>query len=153
VRAASVLADFLARHKKIGIDTSLFIFQIEGNPRYSALVHPVFLWLLKPGSQGVTSTITMLELLVQPYRRGDIDSVNRFYALLSTYPHLEWIEPTLAIADRAARLRAEHNLRTADALQIAAALDAGAGGFISNDLAFRKVGGLKILVMEELIRP
>ena len=143
MRAENVLADFLARQKKIGIDTSLFIFQIEGNPRYSALVHPVFLWLLKPGSQGVTSTITMLELLVRPYRRGDIDSVNRFYALLSTFPHLEWIEPTLAIADRAARLRAEHHLRTADALQIAATLDAGAGGFISNDLPFRKVSGLE----------
>jgi hypothetical protein len=51
----------------------------------------------------VTSTITTLELLVQPYRLADIDRANKFYALLTTYPHLEWIEPNLAISDQAAR--------------------------------------------------
>ena len=64
----------------------------------------------------------MLELLVQPYRLADIDRVNRFYALLSTFPHLEWIAPTLRIADLGARLRAEYNLKTPDALQAATAL-------------------------------
>jgi hypothetical protein len=51
----------------------------------------------------------MLELLVQPYRLSDIDLVNKFYALLSIYPHLEWISPTLEIADLGAKLRAEYN--------------------------------------------
>ena len=33
----------------------------------------------------VTSTITMLEGLVHPYRQADHELVNQFYALLSTY--------------------------------------------------------------------
>jgi predicted nucleic acid-binding protein len=84
----------------------------------------------------VTSTITMLELLVQPYRHSDIDRVNRFYALLSTFPHLEWVAPTLRVADVGAQLRADYNLRTPDALQAATALTNGATGFVSNDSSF-----------------
>jgi predicted nucleic acid-binding protein len=93
----------------------------------------------------------MLELLVQPYRMGDIDRVNSFYALLSTFPHLEWIPPTLEITDMAAQLRAKYNLRTPDAVQAATALTAGATGFISNDPIFRKLVGAEVLVLDDLL--
>jgi predicted nucleic acid-binding protein len=94
----------------------------------------------------------MLEVLVQPYRMGDIDRVNNFYALLSTFPHLEWIPPTLEIADMAAQLRAEYNLRTPDALQTATALTSRATGFISNDPAFRTLTGTEVLVLDDLLK-
>ena len=145
------LEDFFERHRKIGLDTSVFIFEIEGNPRYIKLVNPIFFWLDGPKGRGVTSTITMMELLVQPYRLSDIDRVNKLYALLSTYPHPEWIEPTLEIADLAARLKAEYNLKTPDALQAATALACQATGFISNDAAFKRVGGLEVLILDELL--
>ena len=101
--------------------------------------------------QAVTSTITLLELLVQPYRLTDIDRVNKFYALLSTFPHLEWVAPTLEIADMGARLRAEYNLRTPDALQAATAVGRDATGFISNDSGFRRVAGLDVVVLDDLL--
>lgn len=142
---------FLERHSKIGLDTSIFIFQLEENPRYQELVNKIFVWLEGPRAHSVTSTITMLELLVKPYRLSDIDSVNKFYALLSTYPHLEWIAPTLEIADLAAKLRAEYNLRTPDALQVATALSFDATGFISNDTAFQRVTDLEILILDEAL--
>ena len=135
----------------MGLDTSVFIFQIETNPKYLELVHPIFVWLEKSRSRAVTSTITMLELLVQPYRFSDIDRVNQFYALLSTYPNLKWVEPTLEIADSAARLRAEHNLRTPDALQVATALTHQATGLISNDIAFKRVEGLEMIILDDLL--
>ena len=70
----------------------------------------------------------MTELLVQPYRLSDHRQVDQFYALLSTYPNLDWIEPSLAIADLAARCRAEYRLRTPDALQAATAIESKATG-------------------------
>ena len=145
------LRAFLARHRKIGIDTNVFIFQIEEHPRYLALVSPIFVWLEGPRARAVTSTVTMLELLVQPYRLSDLDRVNEFYALLSTYPHLEWIVPTLEIADLAARLRADHNLRTPDALQAATALACRASGFVSNDPVFQRIVGLEVLILDTLL--
>ena len=115
------------------------------------LVNPIFVWLEGSKGQAVTSTITLLELLVQPYKLSDIDRVNRFYALLSTYPNLEWIAPTLEIADRAAQIRAEYGLRTPDAVQAATALACEATGFISNDTAFQSLTGLDVTILEELL--
>lgn len=94
----------------------------------------------------------MLELLVQPYRLEDIDRVNRFYALLSNFPGLEWIAPTLEIADSAARLRAEYNLRTPDALQAATVLASGATGFVSNDRDFKRITEFETLILDDLLR-
>lgn len=88
---------------------------------------------------------------MQPYKLPDMDRVNKFYALLSTYPHLHWIDLTLEIADSAARLRAEYNLRTPDALQAATALVCEATGFISNDTGFKKVAGFEVAILEELV--
>ena len=62
----------------MGLDTSVFIFQVEENERYFNLTNLIFTWLEGPRVQTVTSTITMLELLVQPYRLDDIDRVNKF---------------------------------------------------------------------------
>ena len=50
-----------------------------------------------------------------------------------------------------ARLRAEHHLRTPDALQAATALVSNATGFISNDAAFRRVAGLEVIVLDDLL--
>jgi len=94
----------------------------------------------------------LLELLVQPYRLSDIDRVNQFYALLTSYPHLTWVAPTLEIADLSARLRAEHNLRTPDALQAATTLSGGATGFISNDPVFQRLGSLEIAILDDFLK-
>jgi len=93
----------------------------------------------------------MLELLVHPYRQGDQDGVDAFYALLSTYPNLGWVVTSLDIADEAARLRAEHNLKTPDAIQAATALLSQATGLVSNDPAFLRVKQLEVLILDNLL--
>ncbi|OFW44686.1 MAG: hypothetical protein A3J28_16605 [Acidobacteria bacterium RIFCSPLOWO2_12_FULL_60_22] len=100
------LRTFLRRHRRIALDTSIFIYQLEANARYLALTDHIFSWLERPVNKAVTSTITMTELLVQPYRDSDEQRVDEFYGLLSTYPNLDWIAPNLEIADLAARIRA-----------------------------------------------
>jgi predicted nucleic acid-binding protein len=145
------LKRFLRRHQKIGLDISVFIFQLEGTPKYAELVHSIFQWLEEPGSCGITSTVTMLELLVHPYRRADEDTVNRYYALLSTYPNLSWVDFSLPVADEAARLRAKFNLKTPDAIQAASILSLSATGFITNDPVFNRLPGLDILVLDNLL--
>ena len=127
---------FLRRHPRIALDTSVFIYQLEANPRYLPFTDPIFAWLERRDSKAVTSTITMTELLAQPYRDSDQRRVDEFYGLLSTYPNLDWIAPNLEIADMAARLGALHRLRTPDALQSATAAYAHATGLITNDSIF-----------------
>ena len=77
--------------------------------------------------------------------------MDQCYALLSTYPHLEWAEPTLEIADVAARLRARHNLRTPDAVQAATALACGATGFVSNDAVFERLDAFEVMLLDQVL--
>ena len=147
-----ILEKFLEQHRKIGLDTSVFIFQVDENPRYIHLTHRVFEWLQSSRNAGVTSTITMLEVLVQPYREAEDERIDNFYALLSTYPHLTWIETNLEIADRAAQLRTRFNLRTPDAIQAATAIAGNATGFISNDPAFRRIPDFEVIILDDLLK-
>jgi predicted nucleic acid-binding protein len=144
------LRAFLRRHRRIALDTPVFIYQLGANPRYLADTDHIFSWLEKPGSWAITSTITMTELLVQPYRDGDEKLADEFRGLLSTYPNLDWIAPNLEITELAARIRAFHRLRTPDALQAATAIHAPATGLITNDLAFERVEGLETLILDHL---
>ena len=48
-------------------------------------------------------------------------------------------------------MRAEHTLRTPDALQAATALACHATGFISNDGAFRRVDDLEVIVLDDML--
>jgi len=142
---------FLHRHRRIALDTSIFIYQLERNPRYAPVTDVIFAWLDREDSRGVVSTVAMTEMLVQPYRERDEHRVDLLYAQLSTYPHLEWIAPSLEIADLAARMRALHRMRTPDALHAATALHAGAGGFLTNDPIFERLAGLETLVLDDLL--
>jgi predicted nucleic acid-binding protein len=144
------LGDFLRRHRPIALDTNIFIYQLEAITRYSRLTDAIFAWLELPGSHAVTSTITMTELLAQPYRNSDQQRVDEIFALLSTYPNLIWITPSLEISALAARLRALHRLRTPDAIQAATAVRARATGLITNDAVFERVGGFETLVLDRL---
>ena len=145
------LGAFLRRHRRIALDTSIFIYELEANERYVALADRVFAWIEQPGHAAVTSTITMTELLIQPYRESDEARVDQFYGLLTTYPHLDWVAPDLEIADIAARLRALHRLKTPDALQAATAARADATGFVTNDPVFERVEAFETLLFDQLL--
>jgi predicted nucleic acid-binding protein len=93
----------------------------------------------------------MTEVLVQPYRMDDRSRVNRFYNLLSTYPNLVWISPDLEIADIAARIRAQHRLRTPDAIQAATAIHSRVTALITNDAIFTRVPDFETLVLDHFV--
>jgi predicted nucleic acid-binding protein len=145
------LADLLYSHRRIALDTSIFIYHLEDHPRYAKLAAQVFTWLERPGCAAATSTITMTELLVQPYRSFERRRVNAIRALLTTFPNLEWITPDLATADLAAQIRSEYRLQVSDALQAATAFGWGASLFLTNDHVFRRIKTLAALFLDDLL--
>ncbi len=148
--ALTRLRAFLSRHRRVALDTSIFIYQLEANPRYVSLTDCIFAWLEQANGTAVTSTITLTELLVVPYRQAEEQRVDECYALLSKYPHIEWIAPNLEIADLAAKIRADHRLRTPDALQAATAVHAGVTALITNDPVFERLSEFQTLVLDRL---
>jgi predicted nucleic acid-binding protein len=142
---------FFGRHDKVALDTSVFIYQLEDNAKYLLPTRSIFAWLEAPGHVAVTSTMTMTELLVKPYREKDERQVDRCFALFSRFPNLEWVAPNLDISDVAARIRAESRLKTPDAIEAATAIYCGVSGFLTNDPVYHRVSKLDTLVLDDLL--
>jgi len=144
------LRAFLKRHRRIALDTSIFIYHLEANPVYGDMAAEVFTWLERSPHTAVTSSLTMTELLVHPYRAGNEALVNEYYGLLSLFPNLEWVPVDLTVADAAARIRARHRLRAPDALQAATGICHGATALLTNDGDLARVTGIEVGVFDEL---
>ena len=145
------LRGVLQRHQQIALDSSVLIYQLETNPKYVGLTDVVFAWVALPKSRAVTSTITMTEVLVPPYRASDQKLADNFYGLLATYPNLEWIPLGLEIADLATRVRAQHNLRTPDAVHAATAIYRHATVLVTNDPVFSRIPDFDTLILDRFL--
>lgn len=143
---------FIRKHHKVALDTNVFIYFIEEHPDYYPFCDKIFESIETGLIKASTSTLSLLEILVQPYRMKKDDLVYKFYSLLSTYPNLTWVDMNLDVADIAARLRAEHRLKTPDSIQAASAIVSGATGFICNDKAFKKIKEFESLVFDDLVK-
>lgn len=145
----SALGRFLKKHPRIGLDSNIFIYFIEGIPTYQKLTRKIFESIESGRTEGICSTLSLLEILVQPYRNKDEERVNEFYGLLTTYPNLIWVDMTLDIASQGAQLRAQYKLKTPDAILLASAIQSEATGFIGNDKQLKKVVELEVLTLDD----
>ena len=144
------LDDVLAGVLRLGLDTSPVIYFVEAHPQYDPLVTEVFQRIANGTMIGVTSVITLTEVLVQPLRRGEVRLQQDYRNLLVHSANFEMLVIDPLMAERAADLRARYQLRTPDALQIAAALRTACQAFLTNDSTLRRVTELRVLVLDEL---
>ncbi|HEX8717571.1 MAG TPA: hypothetical protein VF722_11410 [Gemmatimonadaceae bacterium] len=71
------LKDVLGRGP-VAVDTAPFIYLIEEHPRFLAAVRPLFESALRGHIMLVTSAVTLLEVLVIPFRAGNLPRVAGF---------------------------------------------------------------------------
>lgn len=57
------------RETRVCIDTAPVIYFIEKHPKYLNVVKPIFTEIEAGNIDAITSTITLLEVLVQPLRK------------------------------------------------------------------------------------
>jgi len=138
------------RGKTVGLDTAPLIYFIEENPAYIEIVRFFFEAMDRGDFIVVTSTVTLLEVLVHPLRSNNRELATECRDILLN-SRLMTLEVSNAIAEQAAQLRATHNIRTPDAIQISAALNAGATHFFTNDIRLPEIPSLQILSIDALV--
>lgn len=138
--------------KIIGLDTMVFIYHFEENQVYSSLTFSIFESLEKGNFNGITSILTLLEILVKPKKENNSLLTERYKLLLETFPNLQVKTLNENIADIASSLRAKYNLNTPDAIQIATSLEDKADIFITNDANLKKVSEIKVLLLSEMLK-
>jgi predicted nucleic acid-binding protein len=132
------------------VDTACFIYLMERHPTFAPLVRPVFEAAEGGALRLITSTLTLLEVLVVPYRAGELALAERYERLLTRGRGLTMVPIDRAQMRIAARLRAMHGLRTPDALQLAAGLSAQASHFLTNDRRLPDLPGLRVVQLRDL---
>ena len=100
----------------------------------------------------LASTITLLEVLVHPLREGDTLLTQKYKDILLASKGLMTYEISHSISEKSALLRAEHELKTPDAIQVATAIHHKADFFLTNDHSLKKVQDLKVLVLNNFLR-
>lgn len=142
------LAQAIAAFHVVALDTNVFIYAYQEHPRYLPVVRPLFARLdSDPEFRAVTSIITLIEVIAHPLRLHRYDLVATYTTALLNSAKVWTMPVDVLIARRAAELRAEYNLRTPDAIQIATAIVAGAQAFITNDERMKNVKQIPILVI------
>ena len=143
---------FLKGHKRVLIDTSVWIYHFEQHPKYAAAAGQVIEGLEAGQFRGVASELTLLELTVRPLQLGRQDVADEYEILLSYFPNLELEPITHDILLEAAGLRARQGLRTPDAIQLATGLRRGATLAVTNDEAWRKLPVMEAAILSDLTK-
>jgi predicted nucleic acid-binding protein len=138
--------------KQIALDTMIFIYAFEEHSVYIPLLQPFFREVEKGRIIAVTSTVTLAECLVQPFRAKAMELAARYKTLFRDFPHLSVIPVSDEIAERAAWLRAQYHMKTPDAIQLATALVSGSHIFLTNDEGLPQVEGIHVLVLDRFLK-
>jgi predicted nucleic acid-binding protein len=142
----------LAGHTLLGLDTSVFIYHLEAHPHYQPLTHELLTGIQAGKQTGVTSTVTLMELTVRPWQVARPAVAREYEALLVHFPNLVLADVTRNVARRAAQLRALHNIRPADALQVATALVHRATAFVTNDRQLARLAAeLDVMILADFV--
>lgn len=135
----------------VGVDTVVFLYFIEEHPQFVPLLEPLFQEVDGGRRELVTSALTLLEVLVVPYRSGDHLLAGRYEALFTQSRGVRMAEISRDHLRAAAQLRAATGVKTPDSLQLVAALAAGCTTFLTNDRDLPNIPGLRILQLSSYV--
>jgi predicted nucleic acid-binding protein len=118
----------------------LCIFHIADQP---TAARPYAEHIFDEGTKGAVSVevpgIVRMELLVRPYRLGDLAALNRVRSLLELTRGVLGSELNDEVLMASAMVRAQARLKAPDALVVGSALAHASGAIVGNDKEFRRL--------------
>lgn len=135
----------------VGVDTAIFIYFIEEHPRFLPLIEPLFLQVDEGRIELITSALTLLEVLVVPYRSGNHVLASRYESILTRSRGVRMTDISRGYLRAAAQLRAATRVKTPDSLQLVSALASGCTVFLTNDRELPVVPGIRVFQLSSYI--
>ena len=132
------------------LDANVFIYAVEDAGPLGDVVRDVFTRIDRGEFVGLTSELTLSEVLVRPIRNGDLHGRREFELLLADRPTLGVVPVDRDVLIRAAEVRAASTLKLPDAIHAATALDHGCTSFPTNDARFAAYAPLPVLLASDL---
>lgn len=116
------------------LDTNIVIYAVEGHPTFGPQARVRLASAQAAGDTLMMSDLTRMECLVGPLRSGNTALEAQFRAFFAA-SGVQIVSITAAVCERAAQIRAATGFKPMDSLHLAAAVEHGAGVFLTNDTA------------------
>lgn len=143
----------LPANDPIYLDTNCFIYTVERIEPYRVSLDAIWDDVRARHLLVLTSELTTMETLVKPLRAADAPLEALYRTILHHSPDVRSVPVSRSILERAAALRATTNLKTPDAIHAATALEHSCAFVLTNDPAFRRVPGLSVALLDDLLTP
>jgi predicted nucleic acid-binding protein len=147
-----VRGDALRDHRRVLIDSSVWIYHFEQHPEFAVAAGRVVQSLEEGHFRGVVSELTLLELTVRPLQLGRQDIADEYELLLSYFPNVQLEPVSREVLLDAASLRARYRLRTPEAILLATGIRSAATAAVTNDVGWKVVrgSGIDTVLLTEL---
>src|SRR5262249_50079059 len=123
------------RGQTVYLDANVIIYAIETGNRWQANLLRLFEMIDDGIIFGVTSELSIAEVLAKPLEKPAVDLVRKFEIVLDeTQSPIELVPVTRVLIRSAADLQGDLGIKLIDAIHVATAQSAGCHFFLTNDL-------------------
>lgn len=136
--------------KRVFIDTAPIIYLIEDHPTYCKIMIEIMQAVDIGKTSLFTSTLSLMEVLVQPLRLNRLDLADKYREILSTSNSITMLDMNVDIASEAAAIRSKYNFKTPDSIQLASAINCFSDYFLTNDKQL-KHDELSVITIDSLL--
>jgi predicted nucleic acid-binding protein len=140
----------LGGHRRIGIDSNVFIYLLEQDGPLADAAGRLLDEIAAGAAEGVVSTLALTEACSGPAKAGDPALVERYADELISLENVRFVPLTADLAVDAAALRGRSAMSMADAIHQASAIGAGATAFVTNDRRIRGTPQLEVVHLSRL---
>ena len=134
---------------KVNLDTNVFV-SVKNKDDEHEYCEKIINFIEDKHIDGVLSTIVLIEVLVGFYQNSENEEADRFSS--SAVLNFDVIPVNFEIAQKAAQLRAQHNIRLPDAIISASTIISKAEFFITNDKSLLKKLDLKKITPKDFVK-
>lgn len=130
----------------IYLDSVIVIYYLEGADQFQQMAAQRLAALRAARDEIAVTDLTRLEWRVQPIHFADQRRLAMFDAFFAL-PDVKRVPLTTAVYDRATDIRAQFAFKTTDAIHLAAAMEAGCGGFLTHDVRLARFTGIPVEIL------
>jgi predicted nucleic acid-binding protein len=136
---------------RVYLDTNIIIYAVEGYEIHAAPIKSLLQGLTEEEIIGVTSDLTVAEVLVKPKRDGNARLEDAYRRFLRPTKAMCTTTISREILEAAAGIRATSALRMPGAIHWATALVEHCDSFLTNDDGFKNVAGVRVVMLSDLL--
>lgn len=137
--------------KKVYLDANIFIYTLEFVSPWANELNDVFIGLRSKEFSAVTSSLSLSECLVLPFKENRQDLVQVYRQTFLPRPYLDVASIDNAILILSANIRAQSGLKLPDAIHTATALTHQCTAMLTNDAGFKRVLSIDLFLLSDWI--